>query len=277
MMKEVDMDQKIKQDFDLLIKTSMEIGNKLAGQKIPEGINYIHYAEGLGQKTINHILTARYLMDGYHLGLGNNLYEGKIDFSSIAILTRAALETYLTFNHIFIAPENEDEKRFRYTLWDIGGYLDRQDFEPTNDEFIALKESERLAIERLRKELKEKNIFKELSPKNQKQALNGQWKLDKYWGDLAVGACFKKEFFRQQYKFLCGYAHSSRLSIIQIQQNKTIEGQREMAKASMGVLMVVLAKYIYDYIHLLPQLEEVKNNIEKYPIIKVWKAIGEEI
>lgn len=273
----INTDENVKQDFDLLIATSLDIGNKLAGQKITTENNSIHYAEGLGLKIINHILTSRYLIDGYRLQLDQKIYEGRIDFSSILILTRAALETYITFHSIFIESNNEDERQFRFTCWDLGGYMDRKDFQPTEDEHISIQENEKLAIEQLTKELNENKLFKELSTKNKERVLNGQWRMDKSWLDLAIKAGFRKEFFKSQYKFLCGHSHSSRLSIMQVQQNKRIDEQNEMTKASMGILMVVLAKFMYDYINLLPQLKEVKNDMDKYKSILVWKAVGEKI
>jgi hypothetical protein len=271
-------DSKYENDFDLLIKTSVELGNRLAGQKILDEGNSIYYAEGLAKKILNHIVTARYLMKGYHLGLDKNLYEGVVDFSSIAILTRAALETYLTFNHIYISPQDKDEQNFRFTCWNIAGYLERIDMEATQEKHLALKESEKLAIESIKKELNENILFKTLTPKKQNWVIvDGYWRIDKSWSDLAIAAGFRKEFFSQQYKFLCAHSHSSRLSVIQIQQNKSIDEQREMVKATMGVLMVILAKYMDDYVGLMPQLRDVKDDLGKYAIIRIWKTIGDTI
>ena len=102
-------------DFELLIKVSIDIGNRLTNVGIPDYNNTISFAEGLGQKIINHVLSAQYLYTGYQLNLDGKLYTPKIDFASIAILTRAALETYLNFNHIFISPQNLDDHIFRFS------------------------------------------------------------------------------------------------------------------------------------------------------------------
>jgi hypothetical protein len=271
------MSNDYEEQFDLLIKEFIDIGNGLEKQQIPADNTSIYFAEGLGQKVINHILTARYLMQGFQLGIEKNLYEARIDFSSIAILTRAALETYLTFHHVFIAPKNKEELQFRFICWDIAGYLDRADFVATNEREIKLKETERLAIEKLTAELNNNNLFKTKSAPNKKRVLNGQWRLDKSWLDLAIEAGFGESFFKQQYKFLCGYAHSSRLSIIQIQQNKTVGEQGEMAKASMGVLMVILSKFIHDYVELMPPLHGKKEYVSKNVLIATWKLVGETI
>jgi len=264
-------------DIDLLINASIEIGNSIQGHSIPQDVPFIYFAEGLGQKVLNHTLTARYLFHGYQLGSGGNLFAPKIDYSSIAILTRAALETYLTMNYVFVSEGNSEQRQFRFLCWDLAGYLERADFQPKDDTHVTLKQSEALAIEKLKRELSENDIFKNLSTKLKERALTGQWRLNYSWNDLAVKAGFSKDYFRQQYKFLCGYAHSSRLSVIQIQQNVTFEQQREMAIASIGTLMVVLAKYMHDYIEIMPQLNSVKQDMKKYPIIHFWKTIGETI
>jgi hypothetical protein len=262
-------------DFDLLLKGAIEIGNRLTGQNKPTEIEGVYYAEGLGQKIIHHCLSVRHLFKGYQLVTDAHVYGATVDFASIAILVRAALETYLTLHHVFVASKDPEELRFRFLCWHLGGYLDRADFEPQNQAQISLKESEAQAIAELRANIQLCPSFLALNSKLQKLVLKGNWRIDKVWADLAAEAGFQEAFFRQQYKFLCGYAHSSRLSIIQIQQRGDVAQQKALAKASVGVAMVVLAKFMFDYINLIPALREAQHEFEAYPMIFIWKSIGE--
>ena len=264
-------------DFDVLINASVEIGNLMQGKKIPEHSQIIYFAEGLSQKIIRHIMTARYLVKGYQLGDDKNLFKPMIDYASIIILTRAALETYLALNYVFIAENNEELKKFRFICWDLAGYMERADVKVNTEENIIKKQEEANAIESIKKDLLENAIFKSLTPNEQKKALKGEWRLNYKWHDLATKAGFNEIYFRQQYKFLCGYAHASRLSVIQIQQNKTFEKQKEMTWASIGTLIIILAKHMYDYIEIMPQLRAIKNDLTKYPIILVWKNFGDQM
>jgi hypothetical protein len=96
------------------------------------------------------------------------------------------------------------------------------------------------------------------------------------WFELAKRAGFNEGYFRKQYMFLSSYSHSNRLSVIQIQQVKTLAEQTEMANAFVGIAMVLLAKYSYDYVQIIPPL---KNKVDlasdKYRIIRIYKNIGE--
>ena len=273
-----DIDKKYEADFDLLLTAAIEIGNKLSGKQYSSDSNNLIYAEGLGQKIISHILSVRRLKDGYSPVAGGNLYQPTIDFASIFILTRAAIETYLTLNFIFTFPKEPDVKEFRFMCWDLAGYLERAGSSPMNDENIKLKESEKLAIELLRNKIKINPYFLTLPPQLQGLALNGQWRLNYSWSKIAKDAGIGGTVFDQQYKFLCGYAHSSRLSTMQIQQTKGIENQLMMARSSLAILMFVLAKHMFDYINIIPELKSsVDLNSFQYKLIFLWKEIGENM
>ncbi|HEX7413526.1 MAG TPA: DUF5677 domain-containing protein [Bacteroidia bacterium] len=258
-------------EFDNVLKIVIEIGNKLVGKPNLEADTNLVYAEGLGKKIIGHSLSARYLYDGFQIAIKSEIFVPRVDFPSIIILTRAALESYLTFHYLFIAPKNDCEKEFRFLCWDLSGYLDRENAEATRKEYIELKESEKKRILELKKEIREHDYLKLRGEKIIELALDGQWRLKNSWSKLAVNAGFNKAFFDKQYKFLCGYAHSSRLSVIQIQQTKTVQNERNMADASLGVLQMILSKYIYDYVNLIPELKKVVDfNTSEYYKILVW-------
>jgi hypothetical protein len=277
MLKELEFDENQELDFELLIKAALEIGNSLDGQKTSIGRPNIYFAEGIGQKILSHVISAHYLSKGYPLATDKHLFVGQIDFSSVSILVRAALESYLTFNYVFVSAKGEDELTFRFNCWNLGGFIDRSDFIPTEEQHVKLKGYESEQINIIQAELQKSDTFKNLNAENKKAALNGKWKLLNSWSKLAVNAGFNKKFFDNYYKFLCSHAHSSRLSIIQIQQTKDLKTQSEMSNASIGIVMVVLAKYLFDYIHLIPELNHFTTDKEKYALIAEWKQIGEEL
>jgi len=64
---EIELEKNHDLDFDHLIKTAIEIGNSLDGQKSSPKKPNIYFAEGLGQKIISHILSVHYLYKGYQL------------------------------------------------------------------------------------------------------------------------------------------------------------------------------------------------------------------
>lgn len=275
MLKDLEFEENHEIDFELLIKIALEIGNSLDGQKTSINRPNIYFAEGIGQKIMSHIISAHYLSKGYQLATNKHLFAEQIDFSSVSLLVRAALESYLTFNYVFVSAQTEDDLTFRFKCWNLGGFIDRSDFIPTEERHFKLKEFESEQIKTIQNELQQFKAFKNLSAGDKKNALNGKWKLSNSWSKLAVNAGFNKKFFDDQYKFLCSHAHSSRLSIIQVQQTKDLKSQSEMTKSSIGILMIVLAKYLFDYINLIPELNHFTTDLEKFHMISVWKSIGE--
>jgi|CXWL01.1.fsa_nt_gi hypothetical protein len=259
-------------DFDKLIESFITIGNKMTGEQILSNDQYLYNAEGLGKKILHHTITTRILLDGYQY----KIYERHIDFASIAVLARAALETYLTLHHVFISPKNEDEKKFKLHSWYLGG-LDRIKFKPAFEENQEKWNKESQLAEELKLKISATQYYQSLAPNNQERVLKGEWKLDG-WNQLAAAANFNKNYFRKIYSFLCRYAHSNRQSVIQIQQEGGLEKQGQMAIAFIGITMVVLAKYAFDYIEIMPNLKEkIDLSSEEYKNILLYKVIAESL
>ena len=79
-------------------------------------------AEGLAVKCFFHSASAFYLQRG------TNLPEIKAHFNdpaSINVLTRAALESALTFSYVFASPANDAERDFRYHSWAVDTHGNR--------------------------------------------------------------------------------------------------------------------------------------------------------
>jgi uncharacterized protein DUF5677 len=214
----------------------------------------------------------RILFNGYNY----KDFATQVDFSSMAILTRAALETYLTLNYLFVAPEDQDEREFKLNSWYLGG-LDRIKYKPAFADNLQKWQEEMLQAEELKKKIQASSYFKGLKPNRQKDVLGGDWKLGG-WFELAKRAGFNEGYFRKQYMFLSSYSHSNRLSVIQIQQTKKLAEQTSMASAFISILMVLLAKYSYDYVQIIPPLKNKVNlDSDKYQIIRIYKNIGERL
>src|SRR2546428_13427782 len=75
----------------------------------------------------------------HHLGTLFSLWEtgtvlppladqevGYVDASSMAVVCRAAFESFLAFHHIFVDAQPPGLKGFRYKMWTIGGPRTRQ-------------------------------------------------------------------------------------------------------------------------------------------------------
>ncbi|WP_182651098.1 DUF5677 domain-containing protein, partial [Flavobacterium sp. SOK18b] len=102
-----------------------------------------------------------------------------LDFSSINILTRAIIESFLTMEYLFYNNLSDEEKYFRFLIWRISGYKSRQNFFAEKDKDLIRNEiQEKLdteinEINELLREAKKSKYFKGLDK-------NHLFKLDKY-------------------------------------------------------------------------------------------------
>ena len=266
-------------DFDGLIDALITFGGQLVGQAYTYGTKNFYLGEGLGRKILQHAISFKQLSESYQLKLMGKAYERQIDFASGCILARAALETYLTFNHIFIAAATTAQHEFRFQAWDYAGYHERLKNYPADPQFQRKYNKEMTEKEALRLILENDSHYKVLSEGLKRNLIRkGEWRLEKSWSDLAVAAGFEKIFFEQQYRYLCGFAHSSRISVIQIQQITDLDQQKQMLYGPMAILMVVLAKHSYDYIQTIPELRmAVDISSTAYQLVLKWKQVGEGI
>lgn len=271
------MYQSNQQQLEILMDFFIQVANSLAGKQT-EGQNGIKYAETIAKKTFSHITSAHALMKGIKVNLSDGTYLQFIDHSSIAVITRAAIESYLTFNHLFISAGDKAENEFRYYCWDLYGFIERQNFKAEGEVAIKRKSDEAKRIKETIDLIRTLEPYKSLTPKQRIRIEKGQWKLDTKWADLAKNAGFDKELFKDMYSYLCSYAHTGRLSALQIMQSQTKAEQLELAKPLLGHSLMILSKFITDYVDLIPEAKPAFDaNKEGKFIANVWKGVAENL
>lgn len=265
-------DTEIIKDFDELLNCFILIGNKLDGGRIASGQELLYNAEGLGQKIVQHSITIRVLYEGYQL----RGFVETVDFASIAVLARSIFETYLVFHYLFVEDVDSDTRDFRIESWFLGG-LDRVKYRPAFESDLEKWESENIKAEEHKTKIRATQFFQNLRGRNKANIINGKWQY-KQWHEMATSAGFSESFFRQTYMFLSSYAHSNRLSVIQIQQYKKRDDQQDIAAAFIAIILTVIAKYAYDYLQIMPGLKDkIDLNLPDFRLIKTYKDVGETI
>tara|TARA_R110002050_G_scaffold162358_2_gene292256 strand:- start:965 stop:1789 length:825 start_codon:yes stop_codon:yes gene_type:complete len=264
-------------DLELLINFYSEIHKTIEG-KILDGIEGIEYTESIARKTFLHICSAYSLSKGIKIELENNSEIQLVDSSSVAVLVRASIESYLTFNHIFISPTTEMERKYRFDCWDLAGFIERQDFQATTERNILRKKEEAKLIEEKLKIIRKSPHHLENSEKQKKQIEKGKWKINFNWNQLAVNSGFDENYFKDFYSYLCSYAHTGRLSSLQTMQATEYKQQKDNAENFLIHSIIILAKYIFDYINLIPELKSAfESNIKGKNTVLKWKEIGEQL
>lgn len=171
------------------------------------------------------IFTSRSILElskGIEFGILNRKERPLIiDRSSLYILTRSVIESFLTLEYLYFNALDREEQVFRYNLWRISGFMARQDFGKTkNEKFFSKVEREKLEIKKLKENIKKSPYYSKLK----KQHL---WKLDKYglprimsWSALIKQSTLKTDLFEKVYKLYSNYAHSEFIAMIQLNEGK---------------------------------------------------------
>ncbi len=252
-------------DFKALLGLTIDVCESVKGKTAPSELSWLTDTQPFAGKLLQHLGSILYLSYGTRIENVGAHTIAYTDHSSVIILIRACLETFLTFHHIFIAAPSYEEKAFRHAVWELSGFLAKQRAPVCTDEGKRKVQSELPLIEDLRSKIQASPIFKARNKEFQKQANAGKWKLGKQWVDLAVEASFHKKYFEGVYCYLCDYAHSGGLSLLQINQTDTAVLQREHVENTHGVCLLIMAHFIFSYSNIY---QEALITLENKPELK---------
>lgn len=258
------------EEYIKLLRILLEIGE--ANKGIPVGDDdRILDAEGLVLKFVGDAGSLLYLSRSTKLPeIGANFF----DSPSINVIGRAAMETFLTFHYIFIAPSSDEDKDFRYLSWQLAGLLERQSYSIRSLEGKKKLKKEMEYIKSLLSKINDNAIFKQLSIGEQKEIRKGKWRRLN-WREIAVSAGLSERHAKEFYSYLCEYAHSGNLSILQFRQAENAESQKDLFAATMSLVMITMANIIKSYCILFPKSQYVVDrNPEYVHLIDIWTYVG---
>lgn len=228
-------------------------------------------AEGLALKFFGHASAAYYLYKGIALP---EIGAAFVDPSSVNVLCRAAIETFLVFHHVFVTPASEEEKDFRYMSWLLAGFLERQTFPVQSSQGKQMLSEEAQRIPPLKAGLQSNACFKALKPGQQKDLLEkGKWRPP--WTKLGLAAGLSRTHAEAFYSYLCEYAHAGNLGVIQIRSASTLQDQRTLCNATIGLLIISLANMINAYCEVFPKSRvSPEEDQDGTNLVRMWIEIG---
>jgi len=182
------------------------------------------------------------------------------DFASIAVIARAALETYLTLFEVFIDPANDDEFEFGHALWQLSGFIVREGIAPTDPSLEEAAIEAGQDIEYLRDRIRATHAYQALTDGQKRAVLNGR--RTRNWNDVAVSAGFGLQFVRRIYSYYSGFAHADGLSGVQVMGAKTPEEQRFHIDMHLFTMLLAMSKMILDY---AGKFEEAAKTLQQHP------------
>jgi hypothetical protein len=265
-MQEMSTQEQYLELLDLTYEVAQSLEGKLSANP------YLPDCQQLAAKLFYHAATIYQLRQGTKTPVpysekGSFFY----DFPSVAVLTRAALETYLAMFEVFFEPATDDEFEFSHALWQLSGFIIREKFPLSDPVFQNQVTKSQQEIQEMRERLRHTEKFSSLKHGEQEDVLKG--KRRRNWASLARAAGFGEQTIRQIYSYHSGYVHADGLSGTQIVSLKTAQDQIEFIEAHMHTVMIVLSKMILQYAEKFP---EAKAMFDKNPgtahIAKVWSG-----
>ncbi len=199
-----------------------------------------------------------YVKFAYHLASILTLEQGSVfsktdaqkkahDYSSVIVLFRAALETFLTYYYLYGDSAQEDELTFRYHNWLIDGLGFRQrvnvKFSP---ELQAKQEKERLEIQESIQKIRSTAAFLALSDKQKRLVVEKlQW-FRPCWAKILAKTGIAEYWSKTFYALYSAYAHTSSLSIMQF-KDATVRNEGRQLNSVFANLVYMAAALFCDY------------------------------
>ena len=265
--------------YGLLLDLLFELGDSINELKSGYDERLLD-ARGILIKFINHCCTINQLINSTRYKFKDKNISF-LDFSSIDVVARSAIESFLVLYYVFDEPINEIEEELRYNAWLMSGLVSRMSFEPFSEKSRKVLAKDVEFFNSVKDKLKNNAIFRNLSDKQQNEiVLKGKWKLEgEYngkiktpsWIDIGIKAGFDKNTAKDIYKFLSGYTHCDSLSIIQIREAHDNAIRRNLADGTLEIMIMVMAFMIKTVTNVFHETGKVltQNNIntELYKLV----------
>jgi hypothetical protein len=254
-------------DFEQMHAFALSLIQSNMSRDIRLGEEWKADGQALAIKFFKHLNIVRTLHQGTtftHQGA----YFDYVDHSTMAVVTRSAVENYLTLKYIFIN-DNSAVSVFRHKTWRLAGLIDRSKIYANSDINKAILAAERLQINILLKDIKLDPQFSMINSKHKKSIQEGKWKPKDGWSALG-SENMHQVFFNDIYNHLSGHTHSSYISALQTRCADNITDQRMLAEAMIIISCQLLAHFITNYSKLFTETETLQPDDALSETIDAW-------
>lgn len=221
-------------------------------------------------------ISFRRLLDGtgYRQCIGKASYELSpiVDHPTLLSLVRSLYEAFCTFELLYILPDNEEKQSILNNLFIIHGLNERQGYYHSFG-YEKQKENEKQQIEECAKEIRDTNLYKNLSAANRNTIENhiihphyriiidSNNSIRKFnWDDYDL-LRIKKEAFEDVYSYLSLYSHPSFLSVLQFRDAFEIDNDNntQFTCTATRYAIAIMSFYISDYCELFSEAKDIAN------------------
>lgn len=273
------MCESIQDSYDLInvyLEYFFQVINNQHSEKVYSYAN--RDAKMVNQMIFTKVAHLKSIVEGINFKSHNGLkLNGVIDPTIVAALIRNVYETVAMFHLIYRKTKTDDEKAILYGLWVSAGLKYRQRFENviTTDENREKLKSEEKQINKIKEEIQETDLYKQLSEKNQNKILTKIKEKDYKiwfnedneveflsWQDITKVMGLENDVLDNIYSYFSLYSHPSNVAVFQFSDmfSKGDEPFKATTNHNLTNLFILLSIYAADYITLFPS---VKNTFEK--------------
>jgi hypothetical protein len=260
-------------DYAVLLRFLAELIERRGNHQLPKSQHYKNDAAVLAVKFFEHMYSVAKLGEGGNFAFTNGHSFSFVDHSSMQMLVRAAIETYLQFHYIY-GDSEEELNRFRHACWVCGGLSDRQNYSQNSEASKEVVAAEVMELESVQKLIREHSEFLKYTAKEQKQLLEGNWKVRKdetSWKACAISAGFDGKYFDDIYSYLSGTAHSSYATAMQVKTAiNSVDDQMHLGGTAMRMAMVALVMMADDFKEYIPIANDVEPSTEIIDAKRRW-------
>ncbi|MHC1752423.1 hypothetical protein [Humidesulfovibrio sp.] len=264
-------------EYKILGNVMLSVSSAIKGQ---EATDFEISIEDIFRKFFQHYTTAIQIYTHPTQIDTNGAIALVVDHSSIKVVTRSAIESYLTFFWIFESTiRNPEMREFRFSIWILTSLYWRVKLTGLSEEFAKNISESKEYIAKLEFDFKTLSIFSKLQSKDKTQCL----KCIRSGRELYNRPSWKKlmeqsgidPFFCQLYTYLCDYSHTGSISTMQIRESNTTPGQERFSKVPLQMNMIIAAKFIRGFGKFFDVANDTLEQHESASIVNFYAQMGE--
>ncbi len=243
----------------------------------PNSPHRLFYAKGIIVKILRQISSACLLLDPVPVPNHDLTIS---DPSSVAVISRSILESYLIWERIYIIPETDSEREYWYFAWALKTYylrtslpppvpnalVDVQD--PLTGQNVKVPASNSMQnmndrVIELQEALKENNYCKSMIQRaNSKKRKRINEQITKGWKaspSELLNNSLRLFHSTDMYSYLCAIAHLDHLEVKQLILSPDHQSKIAFAETPLTVVLVVLARICEQYPEVFPETKEIRD------------------
>ncbi|RII74382.1 DUF5677 domain-containing protein [Pseudomonas monteilii] len=250
--------QELEREFDALIALIADMITAQAEQHVPTAHTpaWMFSQHDLAKKLFRHMCSVRSLLEPSPFRNQVIPSHSFIDHSSVAVLTRSAIENYLVMTWLH-SKGDESLRDFRHNVWEYCGWKKRSKMAATTDDARLARQKAEADAALLWPSIESSFHFQSYAEPHQERLRKGSWDAGWHWNDLAVEAGLHKTYFTSYYPFLSGHVHSDYIGTLQNAQAVSLADQYMLALANMQIILMLIGHFAHHYAGVFAPAEAV--------------------